>query len=77
MTLLDTCSELTEIRAENHRYPLSHLVFIAVCLISCGAEDWKMVSELAKKKKSWLKRYISMPHGVPSHQYIHSGLRTT
>ncbi|MGI9278480.1 MAG: ISAs1 family transposase [Endozoicomonas sp.] len=67
MPLLDVCSELTEIRADNHRHPLPNLVFIAVCMITCGADDWKMVSELAKKKKSWLKLFIPMPHGVPSH----------
>ena len=58
MTLLDISSDLTEIRADNHRYPLPYLVFIAVCMITCGVEDWKMVPELAKKKKSWLKLYI-------------------
>ncbi len=71
MTLLDTFSELTEVRADNHRYPLSHLVFIAVCMITCGAEDWKMVSYLGKKKLSWLKLYIPLPHGIPSqHTFI-------
>ena len=49
MTLLDAFSDLTEVRADNHRYPLSHLVFIAVCMITCGADDWKMVSSLARK----------------------------
>ena len=68
MTLLDAFSDLTEVRADNHRYPLSHLVFIAVCMITCGADDWKMVSSLGKKKLSWLKLYIPLPHGVPSHQ---------
>ena len=43
MPLLDVCSELTEIRADNHRHPLPNLVFIAVCMITCGADDWKMV----------------------------------
>ena len=64
MTLLDAFSDLTEVRADNHRYPLSHLVFIAVCMITCGADDWKMVSYLGKKKLSWLKLYIPLPHGV-------------
>ncbi|WP_252179765.1 ISAs1 family transposase [Endozoicomonas sp. 4G] len=64
-------SELTEVRADNHRHPLPHLVFIAICMIICGAEDWNMVSELGKKKKTWLKRYIPLPHGIPSqHTFI-------
>ena len=50
MTFFDLFSDLTEVRADNHRYPLPHLVFIAVCMILCGANDWKMVSALGKKK---------------------------
>ena len=67
MTLLDAFSDFEEFRADNHRYPLPHLVFIAVCMILCGADDWKMVSKLGKRKRSWLKQYIPSPHGVPSH----------
>ena len=66
MTFFDLFSDLTEVRADNHRYPLPHLVFIAVCMILCGANDWKMVSALGKKKAKWLKRYVPLPHGVPS-----------
>lgn len=66
MTLLDVFSDLKEFRADNHRYPLPHLVFIAVCMILCGADDWKMVSKLAKRKQKWLKKYIPLSHGVPS-----------
>ncbi len=40
-------------------------------MITCGAEDWKMVSYLGKKKLSWLKLYIPLPHGIPSqHTFI-------
>ncbi|WP_281645199.1 ISAs1 family transposase [Parendozoicomonas sp. Alg238-R29] len=67
MTLLDAFSNLEEFRADNHRYPLPHLVFMAVCMILCGADDWKMVSKLGKRKSKWLSRFIPLPHGVPSH----------
>ena len=67
MTLLDAFSNLKEFRADNHRYPLAHLVFIAVCMILCGADDWNMVSKLGKRKFRWLSQFIPLPHGVPSH----------
>jgi len=67
MPLLDIFDELPDPRAENRRYPLPHLVFIAVCMTLCNADDWEMVSYLAKKKLNWLRRYIPLPHGVPSH----------
>ena len=66
MTLLDVFSELKEFRADNHRYPLPHLVFIAVCMILCGADDWEMVSKLAKRKQKWLKKYIPFAKKIRS-----------
>ncbi len=67
MTILEAFSDLTEFRADNHRYPLPHVVFIAVCMVVCGAEDWETVSDLGKRKVAWLRKYIPLPHGVPSH----------
>ena len=37
--LTDAFSDLEDFRAENHRYPLPHLAFIAVCMVLCGADD--------------------------------------
>ena len=36
---LDVFASLPDVRADNHRYPLPHLAFIAVCMILCGAND--------------------------------------
>ena len=69
MLFFDLFSDLTEVRADDHRYPLPHLVFIAVYMILCGANDWKMVSALGKKKTKWLKRYIPLLHGAPRHTF--------
>jgi len=67
MSLLEAFADLPDPRAENRRYPLPHMVFIAVCMTLCNADDWEMVSYLGQKKLSWLKRYIPLPHGIPSH----------
>lgn len=67
MLLLDAFSKLPDPRADNHRHPLSDLVFIAITMVLCGADDWEMVVYLAKNKKSWLKQYIALPHDIPSH----------
>ena len=42
-------------------------MFVAVCMVLCGAEDWEMVESLGKAKLSWLRRFIDLPHGIPSH----------
>jgi len=67
MSLLEAFAGLPDPRAENRRYPLPHMVFIAVCMTLCNADDWEMSPCLGQKKLSWLKCYIPLPHGIPSH----------
>ena len=67
MTLLEAFAKLPDPRAANKRYALADMVFIAVCMVLCGAEDWEMVESLGKAKLSWLRRFIDLPHGIPSH----------
>jgi predicted transposase YbfD/YdcC len=67
MAFAETFSNLTDFRADNRTYPLSDIIFIAVCMILCGADSWAMVSELGKSKLKWLRRYLELPNGIPSH----------
>lgn len=46
---------------------LGDIIFIAVCAIISGADDWPEVEAFAKGRLDWLKRFIRLPHGVPSH----------
>ena len=42
MVLLEAFSDLPDPRAANRRYPLPHLIFIAITMVLCGADDWEM-----------------------------------
>lgn len=64
---LDLFASLSEVRADNHRHPLPHLVFMAVSMTLCGANDWNGVARLASLKTRWLSQYIPLPYGTPSH----------
>lgn len=67
VVLLEAFAELPDPRAENRRYPLPHLIFIAITMVLSRADDWEMVEELAKTKVAWLKKFIPLPHGIPPH----------
>ena len=45
---------------------LLEIIFISVCGYLCGANSWDGVYEFAKTRESWLKKYISLPNGIPS-----------
>jgi predicted transposase YbfD/YdcC len=46
---------------------LGDIIFIAVCAVISGADDWPRIESFAKKRVDWLKQFITLPHGVPSH----------
>jgi len=46
---------------------LVEILLIAVCAVLCGAESWSEVEEFGEAKVSWLKQYLTLPAGIPSH----------
>ena len=53
----------------NHlkRYPLPSMIFIALVGTVCGANDWVAVADTGEYLKEWIKKYIDLPYGIPSH----------
>src|SRR5690606_21025241 len=49
------------------RHLLSDLLAIALCATICGAEGWTQVAEFGRSKREWFKTFLSLPHGIPSH----------
>src|SRR5215468_9292481 len=43
------------------------IILVAVCGVLCGAESWSEIEEFGKAKEGWLKQYLALPAGVPSH----------
>jgi predicted transposase YbfD/YdcC len=46
---------------------LVDIMAIAICAVVCGAEAWTEVEDFGKIKKKWLKRFLALPNGIPSH----------
>jgi predicted transposase YbfD/YdcC len=54
----------------NTRCRLHHLcdmIAIALCAVICGAESWEDVAEYGRQKEAWLKTFLRLPNGIPSH----------
>lgn len=61
-------SSLTDPRVERTRnHNLEDILFIAIASVICGAESWNDMEEFGKAKKEWLKTFLSLPNGIPSH----------
>jgi predicted transposase YbfD/YdcC len=49
------------------RHELLDIVTIALCAVLCGADSWVDVALFGRSKEAWLRTFLALPHGVPSH----------
>jgi predicted transposase YbfD/YdcC len=61
-------SRLCDPRVERTRYHLMEdIIFITIAAVICGAETWNEIEDYGKSKESWLRQYLALPNGIPSH----------
>jgi predicted transposase YbfD/YdcC len=46
---------------------LIEMITIAMCGVICGADSWVEIEQFGRAKESWLRTFLSLPHGIPSH----------
>ena len=54
----------------NYIYPLNELIFLTICGVLCGCEDWHNISEFGKSQLKWLKKYLPYKDGIASHDTL-------
>ena len=52
-------------RTREHR--LLDLLVIAVCTLLCGGEGFNDMEDFGRAKEEWLKTFLELPSGIPSH----------
>ena len=68
MTLTDAFSGVVDPRTgPARRHDLTEIILMALCAVLCGADTWVDVAEWAEDNEAWLKRYLVLEHGTPSH----------
>lgn len=70
-SLLEHFKDLKDPRAQHlieHR--LLDIIAITICAIICGAETWVDIESYGRAKEQWLKEFLELPNGIPSHDTI-------
>jgi predicted transposase YbfD/YdcC len=49
------------------RHQLVEVMFIAICAIIAGADDWVAIERFGQAKKRWFQKFLPLKHGIPSH----------
>lgn len=56
------------------KYLIEHrlldIVGITICAVICGADSWVEIEEYGNSKLEWLKGFLALPNGIPSHDTI-------
>lgn len=59
---------LSDPRIERSRlHPLHNVIFIAICAMVSGVNDFLGMEAFGKAKYSWLEKYLDLSQGIPSH----------
>jgi predicted transposase YbfD/YdcC len=54
----------------NKRHKLLDIMVLTVCAVICGCETWEEIQDYGREKQRWLKRFLALPNGIPSHDTI-------
>jgi len=49
------------------RHDLLEIVVLALCAVLCGADTWVDVERFGRAKVDWLRTFLALPNGIPSH----------
>ena len=66
--LLRRFDEVEDPRVERTKlHRLSDILVITLCAVICGADSWTEIELFGKAKFDWLRTFLELPHGIPSH----------
>lgn len=71
-TLWSYFDALEDPRKHNHnkRHELKDILVLVILAVICGAESWVDIEDFGHAKADWLKRFLKLPHGIPSHDTL-------
>ncbi|MGH2585217.1 MAG: ISAs1 family transposase [Dehalococcoidia bacterium] len=68
LSIRDHFASLPDPRIERtKRHRLLDIVTIALCAVICGADSWVDVELFGHAKAAWLRTFLALPNGIPSH----------
>lgn len=71
MALVECFAEVVDPRVERTKlHALSDILTLAVLAVIAGAEGWEDIEEFGHSKHRWLKQYLPLENGIPSHDTI-------
>ena len=54
----------------NVRHKMDDIILITLFAVLAKCNEWTEIEAFAKKKEKWLRNFLELPHGIPSHDTI-------
>ena len=54
-------------RVNSCQHLLLDIIAIAICAVIANADDWQGVETFGHDRRDWLKTFLELPNGIPSH----------
>nr|WP_321396876.1 ISAs1 family transposase [uncultured Desulfobacter sp.] len=71
ITLISEFSKINDPRLDRQKlHKLIDIFAITVCAVICGASTWNEIAQYGQSKQDWLKTFLELPNGIPSHDTI-------
>jgi predicted transposase YbfD/YdcC len=68
LSLAHHFADLNDPRIDRSRlHELLDIVAIAICAVVAGADSWDDIEDFGNAKHDWLKTFLDLPNGIPSH----------
>jgi predicted transposase YbfD/YdcC len=59
---------VTEPRVDRTKlHLLMDILVMAICAVICGADSWVEMEAYGRAKEQWLRQFLPLPNGIPSH----------
>jgi predicted transposase YbfD/YdcC len=55
---------------QNTLHKLHDILMIVLCAVLSGVEDWAGMADFAEDKEAWLRGFLELPNGIPSHDTL-------
>ncbi|MFY9259027.1 MAG: ISAs1 family transposase, partial [Gallionella sp.] len=71
LNIQEAFGSLKDPRVERHKWhKLLDIIVLSICAVISGAEGWEGIAQFGKEKQDWLRRWIDLENGIPSHDCI-------
>jgi predicted transposase YbfD/YdcC len=68
ITIAEHFSNINDPRIERRKlHKLIDIITISICAVICGADTWEDIELFGSSKHEWLKQFLELPNGIPSH----------